>query len=79
MTYLPNYSIAGTAHADMTLYEATKKLREIGRSGDARDITHVRHRSGRPVSFWCAWRGTVRPMFGANDAEASVVADWYGN
>ena len=56
----------------LTLYEACKLLGQAAAAGALHDITHVR-RGERAVAFFCAWRKSVRPMFGALPYERGQI------
>ena len=62
-----NAAIISTA-ADMTLYEARKKLIELQQAGVVTDATIIRC-YGRCVGFFSEWYKDVSPMFGANKNE----------
>jgi len=79
-TFEKAYNIRGAGRHNargLTLYEARKALLAIAAAGDNRDATHA-SRDGRPVAFWNAWTGTVRPMARAYVYERANLEDWEG-
>ena len=59
----------------LTLYEASKALKEAAESGNLHDATRVT-RGARFVAFWCAHDNVVKSGFGATEAEKYVTKCW---
>jgi hypothetical protein len=83
MTYEPQYNvqaIKGTADRQgLTLYEASKALKEAKKEGKLCDASRISRTTGgrdRFVGFFCEWTQTVRPAFQAFDQERSVLLAW---
>jgi hypothetical protein len=77
MTHEKKYKIIGIEKKNpnyLTLYEACRELEAIVQSGKLTPATHI-DCYGRPVAFWCEWRNTIRPMFGAYDSEKTQIGE----
>jgi len=77
MTTHNAYSLVAAAdHSsdELTLYEARKALVAAHAAGKVGDSTHI-SRAGRCVGFLCEWKGTVKSMFDANDAERNMLTE----